>query len=74
VPHVNIKYFDTPLSGDQVSTLVTAVADAVRAAFDCDDGVVSVALEPIEPARWDERVYRPEIVGRRDLLRKLPNY
>ena len=74
MPHVNIKYFPISLSEQQQSTLIAAITQAVQGAFRCDEGVISIALEPVEKAAWNERVYAPEIVARKDLLRKLPNY
>ncbi len=74
VPHVNIKHFPVPLTEEQQSQLVAAVTHAVKTAFRCDEEVISIALEPVEQAAWNERVYIPEIVNRKDLLRKFPNY
>lgn len=74
MPHVNIKYMPVPLSEDQQSELVAALTNAVSRAFRCDEGVVSIALEPVEQDVWNERVYVPEIVNRKELLRKTPNY
>ncbi|OJH34906.1 tautomerase family protein [Cystobacter ferrugineus] len=74
MPHVNIKYFPTPLSEQQQSELVAAVTQAVKSALKCDEGVISIALEPVEKDAWNERVYVPEIVKRKELLRKTPNY
>jgi phenylpyruvate tautomerase PptA (4-oxalocrotonate tautomerase family) len=74
VPHVNIKYFPVPLNEQQQATLVAALTQAVQGAFGCDEGVISIALEPVEKEAWNDRVYVPEIVNRRELLRKLPNY
>ena len=74
MPHVNIKYFPRPLTEEQQSELVAAVTRAVQDAFACDEGVISVALEPVDAELWQERVYQPEIVDRRELLRKVPNY
>ncbi|WP_326826265.1 tautomerase family protein [Streptosporangium sp. NBC_01639] len=74
MPHVNIKYFPLPLSGEQESALVAAVSGAVRDAFGCDEGVISIALEPVAEEEWNGRVYVPEIVERGHLLRKTPNY
>ncbi|GAA0742127.1 amino acid adenylation domain-containing protein [Dactylosporangium roseum] len=74
MPHVNIKYFPVKLSDEQQSELITAVTAAVMNAFGCDDGVVSIAFEPIDQAAWREKVYIPEIVNRRDILGKVPNY
>ncbi|QRK04332.1 tautomerase family protein [Archangium violaceum] len=74
MPHINIKYFPVPLSEQKQSELVAAVTQAVKSAFGCDEGVISIALEPVEKEAWNERVYVPEIVNRKDLLRKTPNY
>lgn len=74
MPHVSIKHFPVPLDEERQARLVEQVTRAVRDAFGCDEGVISIALEPVEKETWNERVYQPEIVGRRDLLRKLPNY
>lgn len=74
MPHVNIKHFPAPLSEEQRTALVVAVTDAVRSAFGCDEGVVSIALESVEADAWHEHVYLPEIVDRNELLLKSPNY
>jgi phenylpyruvate tautomerase PptA (4-oxalocrotonate tautomerase family) len=74
MPHVNIKHFPTPLTDDQQVRLVSALTAAVQNAFDCDEGVISIALEPVEQEVWHERVYLPEIVNRKQLLHKVPNY
>jgi phenylpyruvate tautomerase PptA (4-oxalocrotonate tautomerase family) len=74
VPHVNIKHFPVPLAEEREKALVAAITDAVRDAFHCDEGVISIALEPVGQDAWNEQVYAPEIVGRRNLLRKTPSY
>jgi phenylpyruvate tautomerase PptA (4-oxalocrotonate tautomerase family) len=74
VPHVNIKHFPVELSDEQQSALIAAITQAVKTAFRCDEGVISISIEPVEKESWNERVYIPEIVNRKDLLRKPPNY
>ena len=74
MPHINIKHFPVPLSEEQQSELVAAVTQAVKTAFRCDEGVISISIEPVEKDAWNERVYIPEIVNRKHLLRKPPNY
>lgn len=73
MPHVNIKYFAEPLSDERKSTVVTAVTRALIEAG-WDDGVISVAFEPIEKEEWTARVYEPEIINKKELLAKVPNY
>ncbi|MDH6577352.1 tautomerase family protein [Kitasatospora sp. MAP5-34] len=74
MPHVNIKYFPTPVTDEQEARLVAALTETLRENLGCDEGAVSIALEPVEPADWNEKVYTREIIDRRHLLRKLPNY
>jgi 4-oxalocrotonate tautomerase len=74
VPHVSIKHFPAPLTAEREAALVAAVTSAVTEAFGCRPGVVSVALEPVPEDAWNDEVYLPEIVGRRALLRKVPDY
>lgn len=74
MPHVNIRHFPRSLSEAQQSELVAAVTTAVTNAFGCGEGAVSIALEPVEEEAWHEQVYIPEVVDRKDLLCKTPNY
>ncbi|MDQ3405096.1 MAG: amino acid adenylation domain-containing protein [Actinomycetota bacterium] len=74
VPHVSIKHFPHNLDADQTSDLVLAITSAVKTAFACDEGAVSIALEPVAQDAWNERVYVPEIVNSKGTLVKVPNY
>jgi 4-oxalocrotonate tautomerase len=74
MPHVTIKHFPVPLDQQRKSELVAALTDAVTSAFGCEEGVVSIALEPVPQDDWSDRVYVPEIVNRRHLLCKAPSY
>jgi acyl-CoA synthetase (AMP-forming)/AMP-acid ligase II/thioesterase domain-containing protein/phenylpyruvate tautomerase PptA (4-oxalocrotonate tautomerase family)/acyl carrier protein len=74
VPHVNIKHFPIALTDEQQANLVAAVTDAVKNAFSCEERVISIALEPVAKEAWHDRVYVPEIVNRKELLRKAPSY
>jgi amino acid adenylation domain-containing protein len=74
VPHVNIKHFPVELTEERQAELVAAVTAAVQNAFSCDEEVISIALEPVEKDVWNDRVYIPEIINRKELLRKAPRY
>lgn len=74
MPHVSIKHFPVALDDQQQSGLVADITSAVHRAFGCDDAVISIALEAVPAERWHEQVYVPEIVERRELLRKVPEY
>ncbi len=74
MPHINIKFFPVALSEDAEQQMITELTEAVSAAFGCSRDVISIALEPVEEQNWQARVYQPEIIERRHLLRKTPNY
>ncbi|MDJ0703530.1 MAG: AMP-binding protein, partial [Leptolyngbyaceae cyanobacterium MO_188.B28] len=74
MPHVNIKHFPVALSNEKKDKLVTDVMKAIQNAFECDESVISIALEPIEKEFWKEQVYLPEIKKRENLLCKEPGY
>ncbi|WP_434389954.1 tautomerase PptA [Melittangium boletus] len=74
MPHVNIKHFPAELSEEQRARLAEAITQAVTSALGCRDGAVSIALEPVAKDVWNEQVYVPEIVNRKHLLCKIPNY
>ena len=74
MPHVNVKYFPVDISPEQRAAFVSVVTDAVRTTFGVDESVVSIALEPVPAEHWTAQVYQPEILDRKDLLVKAPNY
>ncbi|SDG25694.1 4-oxalocrotonate tautomerase [Lentzea fradiae] len=74
MPHVNIKHFPKQLTAEESAELVAGVTAAVTKAFGCDEGVVSIAVEPVAQEEWQDRVYGPEIADRKDLLHKTPSY
>ncbi len=73
MPHIIIKHFPL-LSKEQQSELAISLTKVVTDIIKCDEGAVSIALEPIEKEFWNELVYIPEIVNRKKLLFKSPNY
>jgi 4-oxalocrotonate tautomerase len=74
MPHVNIKHLPAELDEQRESALVSEITEAVKRAFGVDEGVISITLESVAPERWQEQVYVPEIINRRELLRKVPQY
>lgn len=74
MPHINIKYFPLPLGDGQKAALVAALNDVVQKTFGCPEGAISIALEPVAPEQWRERVGVPEFEKRENLLCKKPIY
>jgi 4-oxalocrotonate tautomerase len=74
MPHISIKHLPVELDERRQSALVSEVTEAVKRAFGVQESVISIALESVAPEVWREHVYVPEIVNRRELLRKVPRY
>ncbi|WP_182909235.1 tautomerase family protein [Microbispora sp. H13382] len=74
MPHVNIKHFPVTMTPEQQTALMTTITQALENALGCEAGAVSIALEPIDPEEWQEKVYGPEIRDRAHLLCKTPDY
>ncbi len=74
MPHLTIKHFPVDLTTDERTALSDELSKTIAKIFHCRPGVVSIALEEIQEHEWDPRVVQPEIVGRRELLCKEPDY
>jgi phenylpyruvate tautomerase PptA (4-oxalocrotonate tautomerase family) len=74
MPHISIKHLPIELDERRQAVLVREVTEAVKSAFGVEESVISIALESVAPEVWNEQVYVPEIVNRRELLRKVPQY
>ncbi|MCS6739293.1 tautomerase family protein [Acinetobacter baumannii] len=74
MPHVNIKYFECQITDDQKEDINNTISKLLQSIFECDDEVISIALEPIHPEKWKSEVYLPEIINRSNLLNKVPQY
>ena len=69
MPHINIKHFPS-LTEEQHIALAESITEAVTKVIGCDAGVISIAVEPVEPDVWNEQVYIPEIIEGKDSLIK----
>ena len=73
MPHINIKHFPS-LTSEQQSEIAREITKIIKHVIRCDEGAISIALEPIDKNLWNEQVYIPEIINRKNLLCKIPNY
>ena len=58
----------------QKKKLASEITKAVMATLNDSDESVSVAMEEVKAADWTEKVYKPEILAKRDTLYKEPGY
>jgi len=73
MPHIIVKLYPGR-SEDQKIRLAEAIVKDVVAIARCDEKSVSVAIEEIRPEDWEEKVYKPDILGKLDKLYKKPGY
>ena len=73
MPHVNIKLY--PGRSEEVKKeLADKIAKVVSEVAGTSLGSISVAIEEIEKENWMKDVYDKEIIEKRELLYKEPEY
>jgi 4-oxalocrotonate tautomerase len=73
MPHVIVKLYPGR-SEEQKTKLANEIVKDVVAIAKCEEKSVSVAIEEIEKEDWTEKVYKPDILNRKDCLYKEPGY
>lgn len=73
MPHVIIKLYPGRTEA-QKKQLASEIVKDVTAIARCEEKSVSVAFEEVDPQDWVEKVYKPDIVDKKDLLYKEPQY
>jgi 4-oxalocrotonate tautomerase len=73
MPHVIIKLYPGRTEA-QKKELAGEIVKDVAAIAKCEQKSVSVAFEEVDPQDWIEKVYKPDIVEKKDLLYKEPEY
>ena len=73
MPHVIVKLFPGR-SEEQKLKLAEEIVKDVVAIANCAEKSVSVAFDEIEEKDWVEKVYKPDILDKKDSLYKKPGY
>jgi 4-oxalocrotonate tautomerase len=73
MPHVIVKLYPGR-SQDQKTQLADEIATAVVAIARCEEKSVSVAFEEVEREDWAEKVYKPDILDKKESLYRRPGY
>ena len=71
MPHVVVKLWPGRTE-QQKKRLTEAITKDVRRVFDLDEQYISIAFEEVDADEWDEKVYKPEILGKAKNLYKKP--
>jgi 4-oxalocrotonate tautomerase len=73
MPHVIVKLWPGR-SEQEKKQLADAIVKDVVTYAKCDESSVSVSIEEINPAEWAEKVYKPDILDKKDRLYRKPGY
>jgi 4-oxalocrotonate tautomerase len=73
MPHISVKLYPGR-SEQQKSRLAEQIVKDVVAIVNCEEKVVSVAIEEVKPDAWPEKVYKADILSNWDRLYKKPGY
>jgi len=73
MPHVVVKMYPGR-SEEQKRHLANKIVKDVVEITQCEERVVSVAVEEVDPGDWAETVYRPDILEKKETLYKEPGY
>jgi 4-oxalocrotonate tautomerase len=73
MPHVIVKLYPGRSEEQKLKLADEIVKDVVTIAK-CEEKSVSVAFEEIEKEDWAKKVYKPDIMDKKDSLYKEPGY
>ena len=73
MPHVIVKLWPGK-SERQKRKLADEITKAVMSTLRYGEESVSVAMEEVKAADWTDKVYKPDILAKRDTLYKEPGY
>jgi 4-oxalocrotonate tautomerase len=73
MPHVIVKLWPGQ-SDKQKTKLADDITKAVMTVLHYGEESVSVAMEEVEPDRWMDKVYKPDILGKPEQIYKKPGY
>jgi 4-oxalocrotonate tautomerase len=73
MPHVIVKLY-SGRPDQEKSKLADALTKAVMTTLRYGEESVSVGIEDVRPEDWKEKVYKPDILDKREMIYKKPGY
>jgi 4-oxalocrotonate tautomerase len=73
MPHVIVKLYAGRSAQDK-TRLAEEMTKAIKDVLKSEDKSISVAIEDVAPTDWAEKVYKPDILGKPEMLYKKPGY
>lgn len=74
MPHVVIRCFKADIPGASLDCIRNELTRVLQQALGCAASAVSIDLQQVEPAHWNEQVYQPLIRPHLDTLLLQPGY
>lgn len=73
MPHIIVKMFPGR-TDEQKMDLAEKITKAVVEAINIDEKSISISYEEIPREKWEEEVYKPDIIDKEHTLYKKPGY
>ncbi len=73
MPHVIVKMY-SGRSEEMKRNMADEITKAITKSLNLDESTVSIAVEEVEPDKWNEAVYKPDIIDKEHMLYKKPGY
>ncbi|TDU24043.1 4-oxalocrotonate tautomerase [Chromohalobacter marismortui] len=74
MPHIELSHFPVELTHAEKEALAKDLTRVVCDRLKTPSSVVSIALEPVTPEQWHDRVIAPRLLPAGSRLIKKPNY
>lgn len=73
MPHVIVKLWPNKTEEQKIE-LTDKIVKSVVETINVDETSVSVSFQEIPNERWEEEVYKPDILAKKETLYKKPGY
>lgn len=73
MPHIAVKLY-AGRTQEQKEALTKELIKTVKNTLGAGEDYISVTIEDFDPAEWTEKVFKPDIEGKKDVLFKAPKY
>lgn len=69
MPHVIVKLY-AGRSDEQKKLLAEEITKTIMTTLGSREDAISVGIEDVEPAEWQERVHKPDVLGKPETIYK----
>lgn len=73
MPHIIVKLWPGRTE-EQKKQLTSKLVEALKASINVPNSSISISIEEIPEEKWNDEVYKPDIIEKKHLLYKKPDY